>query len=377
MKRLILLLILFVNLQIVITHEDMKLFSYSTASAQHMTKEAGDNCQDPVDKLWYRFPFSDCEEVIVTPDGIQIECPYCHEQFTDFDSFVSHNCPKNNMSGDENGQSGGSSSSGSSGSSGGGGGNGGSGSGCGGGNGGASGSMSDILFFMPPTVPIGYPAAAMAGFSYGDRNKDFYYEEFISNEWYVDEYEKNRLMALGMVFDDFLSGYKSELFVKKDKEDNILSYALSFAGTDNYLIWIDPRDAGNDLVNFLQFEIRQYELAYQMAQKMKTLANGKDVTFLGHSLGGGLAALASMTTGCVAITFNPAVVAKAWINRLTEENSYHGTSNIYGYIMDKDEITTAQDFFSLFRQGNFIRVTNKTGGDPHAIKTMVDSLKKR
>ena len=67
MKRLILLLILFVNLQIVITHEDMKLFSYSTASAQHMTKEAGDNCQDPVDKLWYRFPFSDCEEVIVTP----------------------------------------------------------------------------------------------------------------------------------------------------------------------------------------------------------------------------------------------------------------------------------------------------------------------
>lgn len=37
MKRLILLLILFVNLQIVITHEDTRLFSYSTASAQHMT----------------------------------------------------------------------------------------------------------------------------------------------------------------------------------------------------------------------------------------------------------------------------------------------------------------------------------------------------
>lgn len=123
MKRLILLLILFVNLQIVITHEDMKLFSYSTASAQHMTKEAGDNCQDPIDHLWYRFPFSDCEEVIVTPYGILIECPLCHKQFTDFDSFVSHNCPKNNMSGDENGQSGGSSNYSSGGSSGGGGNN--------------------------------------------------------------------------------------------------------------------------------------------------------------------------------------------------------------------------------------------------------------
>lgn len=42
MKRLILLLILFVNLQIVITHEEMKLFSYLTASAQHMTKEGND-----------------------------------------------------------------------------------------------------------------------------------------------------------------------------------------------------------------------------------------------------------------------------------------------------------------------------------------------
>ena len=44
MKRLILLLILFVNLQIVITHEDMRIFSYLTASAQHMTKEGNDNC---------------------------------------------------------------------------------------------------------------------------------------------------------------------------------------------------------------------------------------------------------------------------------------------------------------------------------------------
>lgn len=140
MKRLILLLILFVNLQIVITHEDMKLFSYSTASAQHMTKEAGDNCQDPIDHLWYRFPFSDCEEVIVTPYGIQIECPYCHRQFTDFDSFINHDCPIDNI---PNGESGGSGGSGSGNTGGGGGSGSGGSSGSGGGNGGGASASSN------------------------------------------------------------------------------------------------------------------------------------------------------------------------------------------------------------------------------------------
>ena len=37
---------------------------------------------------------------------------------------------------------------------------------------------------------------------------------------------------------------------------------------------------------------------------MQLLANGKEVTFVGHSLGGGLAALASMVTGRIAITYN-------------------------------------------------------------------------
>ena len=164
MKRLILLLILFVNLQIVITHEDMKLFSYSTASAQHMTKEAGDNCQDPIDHLWYRFPFSDCEEVIVTPYGIQIECPYCHRQFTDFDSFINHDCPIDNI---PNGESGGSGGSGSGNTGGGGASGSGGSSGSGGGNGGGASASSNQTnsspFPVPKHIPVGRPAAAMAG----------------------------------------------------------------------------------------------------------------------------------------------------------------------------------------------------------------------
>ena len=78
MKRLILLLILFVNLQIVITHEDMQLFSYSTASAQHMTREAGDNCHD--DEIgWYHSPFTNCDDTFVDA----YVCGYCGKGFGD------------------------------------------------------------------------------------------------------------------------------------------------------------------------------------------------------------------------------------------------------------------------------------------------------
>ena len=75
MKRLILLLILFVNLQIVITHEDMKLFSYLTASAQHMTKEGNDNCY--LEGFgWYYCPVPDCEVGVIA-----YHCRYCGEAF--------------------------------------------------------------------------------------------------------------------------------------------------------------------------------------------------------------------------------------------------------------------------------------------------------
>ena len=74
MKRLILLLILFVNLQIVITHEDMRIFSYLTASVQHMTKEGNDNCY--LEGFgWYYCPVPDCEV-----DVIAYHCRYCRKE---------------------------------------------------------------------------------------------------------------------------------------------------------------------------------------------------------------------------------------------------------------------------------------------------------
>ena len=376
MKRLILLLILFVNLQIVITHEDMRLFSYSTASAQHMTKEAGDNCQDPVDKLWYRFPFSDCEEVIVTPDGIQIECPYCHEQFTDFDSFVNHDCHRDNM---PNGESGGSGGSGSGNTGGGGGSGSGGSSGGGGGNGGGASASSNqtnsSTFPVPKHIPVGRPAAAMAGYSYHDKLQDFYEDE--TGEWEVDEHEKTRFESHGVNFEIPLIGLKSELFVTMNTRKEITGYVVSFAGTDSFKDNLAAFliDAYNDAINLKDIPSPQYMALYNFVKKVEELVGDKPLTFVGHSLGGGLASLASILTGRPAIVFNPAAVAESYVTALELMGKSHGTSNIYGYIMEWDYVTIGQACFGVLAPGNFKIVKNMTGGDPHAIETMVENLK--
>lgn len=403
MKRLILLLILFVNLQIVITHEDMRLFSCSTASAQHMTKEGNDNCY--LEGFgWYYCPVPDCEVDVIAYHcrycreafdtdkqardrheeecGRTLEeCGYCglmvyrkdlkehyrenclnlrhvweHLGFTSFDAWVnSMNSTEGSLGGGENG-SGGSS----------------------GREDGSENAHSGTftlsnVYVLPPTVPIGCPAAAIAGFSYGDQYKNTYRDLFLQNHWDVDPDEKERLKASGMIFDDFGSGYKSELLVKKDRYGNILSYALSFAGTD------DIFDINADIDNAVgDIDIaKQYQLAYQMAKKIQLLANGKEVTFVGHSLGGGLASLASMATGCNAMVFNPAVLSDEWISKLKKDDSYYGVSHIYGYIMEGDPVTAVQNFMGWYMPGHYIRVKNQTGGNPHSIKTMFDSLNKR
>ena len=42
-----------------------------------------------------------------------------------------------------------------------------------------------------------------------------------------------------------------------------------------------------------------------------------------------------------------------------------------------DSLAPPPQYVIFKLQGREILVTNKTGGEPHAIKTMVDSLKKR
>jgi hypothetical protein len=98
------------------------------------------------------------------------------------------------------------------------------------------------------------------------------------------------------------SGFKYNVY-KKEKDDGSFEYTLAYAGTDPDSGKVEfAKDALCDAGNFLGLITPQYIEAAITALGI----SGEELTFVGHSLGGALAALSSKLTGKDAITFNPA-----------------------------------------------------------------------
>ena len=141
------------------------------------------------------------------------------------------------------------------------------------------------------------------------------------------------------------TGYKAGLYRKEI--DGVYFYALAFAGTDDFVADIvsDVRQA------FGEFEL-QYPQAYKDAVKvhnfMGTLKKGNSLTFVGHSLGGGMASLAALTTGHPAITFNSAGLSSATKNfyGVTEK-----TAKIDAYVIVGDAVNHYQRAIGLKAEG--------------------------
>ena len=113
------------------------------------------------------------------------------------------------------------------------------------------------------------------------------------------------------------SGFKSMIFERTTNGKT--EYAYAFAGTDI--------TSGKDWRNNLQQiygNSRQYRLAIQNAVNLKKDLQGAELTFVGHSLGGGLAAASAYATGGRALTFNAAGVSPNTIkpNRLAKIDAY-------------------------------------------------------
>jgi hypothetical protein len=76
-------------------------------------------------------------------------------------------------------------------------------------------------------------------------------------------------------------------------------YIVVYPGTSQLKDW------GTDIRDGVGYSSRQYEEATRLAMKLNAQFPGQ-VTFTGHSLGGGLAIVSSLATGGQAITFNSA-----------------------------------------------------------------------
>jgi len=101
------------------------------------------------------------------------------------------------------------------------------------------------------------------------------------------------------------SGLQSAVYQRTT--DGVTEYAYVSAGTQ-MTDWRDIKeDAGQIFGN-----VKQYKESVKIAEKLaKVDFKDSELTFVGHSLGGGLAAANALKTGKNAITFNPAALTDA------------------------------------------------------------------
>lgn len=163
--------------------------------------------------------------------------------------------------------------------------------------------------------PTTYEAAIMAKHVYGDDVK------------LVGGWEKSKMQYKSF---NSRNGLKSALYERT--LDGVTEYAYVTAGTQ------DLTDIKEDALQILG-NSKQYEESIQNALDLNKEYSKSELTFVGHSLGGGLAAANALKTDRNAITFNSAAISKS-----TKENLHLPQKTAKGLIFNvvvKGEIVNA------------------------------------
>lgn len=136
------------------------------------------------------------------------------------------------------------------------------------------------------------------------------------------------------------SGFNGEAFVKTDPVTGAESYVIGFKGTDPTSLGDWENNFGQGMGN----ETSYYRQAKVIGAEVRL--SGQPVSFVGHSLGGGLAATASGASGLPAQTFNAAGLSSATLDRLGFENpslvkATHVQGDILNGLQDNTPIADA------------------------------------
>lgn len=144
--------------------------------------------------------------------------------------------------------------------------------------------------------PKASEAALMAAYVYGGSVSN-YREQLKSAGWEISSFPTSIQMNYTR-FDQ--NGLQSTLFQRT--VDGATEYAYVYAGTNSF------EDAVEDVAQIAGIA-PQYNTAINNAKTLSNELGDNELTFVGHSLGGGEAIASSMATGRAAITFNPAAVS--------------------------------------------------------------------
>ncbi|MEM0942281.1 MAG: hypothetical protein AAGI25_21190, partial [Bacteroidota bacterium] len=142
-------------------------------------------------------------------------------------------------------------------------------------------------------------------------------------------------------FDNTETGFRSALFERTNKNGST-EYVYATAGTGDF------PDAVTDVKQFLGLLEPQYPQSTNNAVDIVRELGVENVTFVGHSLGGGLAAANALATGGKAITFNAAA-----LNPKTK--SRHGlikSAEIDNFFILGEIVTEAQGTIGIGNETN-------------------------
>ena len=140
---------------------------------------------------------------------------------------------------------------------------------------------------------------------------------------------KAKLAALGIAPDDLSpsnSTMRAEIF--QDPRNN--AYVVAFRGTATKQDWLADARQGVGMAT------DHYDQAKNLAKKVSLATS--DVSFAGHSLGGGLASAASVVTGKAASTFN-----SAGLHHATVEEYQDNAAKVAAYYVPGDPLSAVQD----------------------------------
>lgn len=138
---------------------------------------------------------------------------------------------------------------------------------------------------------------------------------------------------------DVRSGYFSALYRNTDSG----AYILANRGTEGP----EKLDIRANVLQAFGFESGQYTRAMENARALRSALGGQNLSFTGHSLGGGLASAQAMITGLPATTFNAAGLNAATIQRFDgaayDANWSRAHRLIRAYYVDGDPLSRNQD----------------------------------
>ena len=138
------------------------------------------------------------------------------------------------------------------------------------------------------------------------------------------------------------NGFKSAIYGRKNENGGFSEYVYATAGTDPTSL----EDWKQDLKQ-LTGDSEQYKQSVETAVKIKSVLGDQELTYLGHSLGGGLASANALKTGNPAITFNAAALSAQTKRTLQLNNK----ADITAYVVRNELVNNSQALIGLRAEG--------------------------